>query len=127
MLRLLLRIALTVLALQLLAALLPTVFAVGGGWKGVLAAGALLAALNLIARPLLTLITFPLRLFSHLVVLILVNAVLLWLATILINVFPPTLVTFSIGNGVWGWIVAAGTFGLVSWVIPLVVKKEIDE
>ena len=55
-------------------------FGVKGGWKEYIIAGIVLGLLNLIVRPLLKLITFPLIVVSLGLFLIVINALILWLA-----------------------------------------------
>ena len=68
-----------VLALYL-ANLLVSGFTVLDGWKTYLIAGAVLGLLNLIVRPLLKIITFPLIVISLGLFLIVINAIIIWLA-----------------------------------------------
>jgi putative membrane protein len=55
-------------------------FAVIGGWWGYLIAGLVLGILNLIVRPILKVVSFPLILISLGLFLIVINAIVLWLA-----------------------------------------------
>lgn len=55
-------------------------FVVTGGWKEYLIAGLVLGALNLIVRPILKVITLPLVWISLGLFLIVINAIILWLA-----------------------------------------------
>ncbi|MEK7151767.1 MAG: phage holin family protein [Patescibacteria group bacterium] len=54
-------------------------FIVIGGWKEYLIAGLVLGVLNLIIRPILKIVTFPLVIVSLGLFLIVINAVILWL------------------------------------------------
>ena len=56
-------------------------FVVLGGWRAYLIAGIVLGLLNLIVRPILKVITFPLILITLGLFLIVINAVILWLTT----------------------------------------------
>ncbi len=56
-------------------------FAVNGGWVGYIIAGVVLGLLNLIVKPILKTITFPLIIISLGLFLIVINAIVLWLAT----------------------------------------------
>ena len=60
-------------------------FAVSGGWAGFIVAGLVLGILNLIIRPILKIISFPLIVVSLGLFLIVINAVVLWLAAQLTN------------------------------------------
>ncbi len=54
-------------------------FAVVDGWKAYLIAGIVLGILNLIVRPIIKIITFPLVVISLGLFLIVINAIILWL------------------------------------------------
>lgn len=123
LLRILARIALTVGAAWALAYLLPGILEIGGGLRGIAIAGLLLAALNMLVRGPLDLVTLPLRLISRLLVSILVNGVLLWLATILIRVFPADVVTLRVTGGFLSWVIAACAFGLASWIVRILTRE----
>lgn len=55
-------------------------FSVTGSWKEYLIAGLVLGILNLIVRPILKMVTLPLIIVSLGLFLIVINAVILWLA-----------------------------------------------
>ncbi len=55
-------------------------FAVSGGWLGYLLAGLVLGLLNLIVKPVLKIISTPLIIISLGLFLLVINAVILWLA-----------------------------------------------
>jgi putative membrane protein len=55
-------------------------FGISGGWKGYLIAGLVLGVLNLIVRPILKIISTPLIIVSLGLFLIVINAIILWLA-----------------------------------------------
>ena len=55
-------------------------FTVTGGWKEYLIAGLALGLLNLIVRPILKIVTLPLIWLSLGLFLIVINAIILWLA-----------------------------------------------
>lgn len=55
-------------------------FAVSGGWQGYLVAGLVLGVLNLIIKPILKIISTPLVIVSLGLFLIVINAIILWLA-----------------------------------------------
>jgi len=55
-------------------------FAIYGGWQGYLIAGLILGVLNLIIKPVLKIISTPLIIISLGLFLIVINAIILWLA-----------------------------------------------
>lgn len=60
-------------------------FSVSGGWAGYVMAGLVLGILNLIVRPILKIISTPLIIISLGLFLIVINAIILWLAAQLTN------------------------------------------
>ncbi len=122
-LRILLRLAATVGVTWLMATYLPQYVVVGGGLRGIIFAGIILAVLNLCLRVVLDVILFPLRFVSKLVVLILVNAALLWFAGKVANLFSEHIVRFSIEGGWIGWIVASAVFGFLSWLVRTLLQE----
>ncbi len=55
-------------------------FAINGGWEAYIISGLVLGALNLIVKPILKILTHPLIVISLGLFIIVINAVLLWLA-----------------------------------------------
>jgi uncharacterized membrane protein YvlD (DUF360 family) len=122
--RILLRAAVTVGAAWLLATYLPQYVVITGGLRGVIVVGLVLAFLNSSVRMLLDILTFPLRLFSRIVVIILVNAALLKLAEILVGLLSETVARFYVQGGWIGWVVTSVVFGLLSWLIRTLLKED---
>jgi putative membrane protein len=60
---------------------LVTGFGVQGGWQGYLIASIVLVVLNLILRPILKLVSFPLVMITFGLFSIVLNALILWLAS----------------------------------------------
>jgi len=56
-------------------------FAVNGGWQGYLITAIVLVLLNLLLRPILKLVSFPLIIISLGLFSIVINALILWLAS----------------------------------------------
>ena len=77
--RVIVRLAANILGLYLANLWVPG-FVVKNGWKEYIIAGIVLGLLNLIVRPLLKLITFPLIVVTLGLFLIIINALILWLA-----------------------------------------------
>ena len=80
--RLVLRILVTMLALWVASSFLPGFF-VTGGLVGYLTAGAVLALLNGLVRPIIKLVTLPLILLTLGLFTVVVNAAMLWFAAAL--------------------------------------------
>ncbi len=114
--------ALTVLALWLIARFLPDYLVIDGGWAALPTVGALLMLLNLFARPVLKVLTFPLKLFMTIVAIVLANALFLWILEKIADRFDPSVAVLAIQGGIGGWLVVALILGLANWVIHHVIR-----
>lgn len=114
--RLLIHWIVTLLLTLALTWLLPSIFAVGGGLRGIIVVGSILFLLNALVRIALQVLLFPFRLVFGLIVMLFINAFLLWLAEILVAQFSPNIVTFQVQGGIAGWFIAACVFGIASWI-----------
>ena len=121
-LRISLRAVFNVLLVWGLTLYLPDYFFVQGGWPGYVIIGALLTLMNVIVRPLLDLVTMPLKLLATLVAFVLVNGVFLWATVLIASMMEPTLVALQIGGGIGGWIVVMLILGLANWLMKMALK-----
>ena len=115
--RLLLRYALTVLMLWLMIRYLPQYLVIYGNWMALPTVAALLMLLNMFARPVLKLLTLPLKLFMTIVAIVLVNGAFLWILERIAERFDPETATLLVQGGPGGWIVVALVLGLGNWVL----------
>ncbi len=109
--------ALTVLALWLLIRFLPQYLVIEGSWVALPTVAALLMLLNMFARPVLKVLTFPLKLFMTIVAIVLANGLFLWLLENIAERFDPQTAVVLVQGGWGGWIVIALLLGLANWVI----------
>jgi putative membrane protein len=86
-------------------------FAVGGGWQGYAVAGIVLGILNLIVRPILKLISTPLIIVSLGLFLIVINAIILWLAAQL----TPYIIIENLVALLWATVVVAAVNFIAHW------------
>lgn len=117
LLQILLRLALTVAVTWAMAAVLPQYLEIEGGMRGIVIVGVVLAVLNMTMRIPLDIITFPLRLFSSIIVMILINAAILWLAGIVLQHIEPEAASLTVKGGILGWVIVSCVFGILSWLI----------
>ena len=89
LLRTIIRAILNTLLIFALATYLPQYIGAAGGWASLFIVGGVVTLLNILVRPLLNIVTFPLRLLTTLVAIILVNAVFLWITQQVLNDTAP--------------------------------------
>lgn len=120
-LRLLLQYALTILMLWALTRFLPEYLQIEGGLLALPTVAALLMLLNLFARPVLKILTLPLKLFMTIVAIILVNAAFLWILERIAEQFDPNTAIFLVQGGLGGWIVIALLLGIGNWILHHII------
>jgi putative membrane protein len=106
MLRFIVQFLVTCLALWLAAQIVPGV--AFSDTTTLLWAALLLGVANAIVRPILTVLTFPLTIITFGLFLLVVNAAMIGLVSVLLNGF--------VVDGLWAGIGAAIVTGVVSWV-----------
>ncbi len=119
--RLFIRAILNILLVWAMATYLSEYFLLTGGLGAVIIVGALLTLMNVIVRPLLKLLTLPLRLFAMVIALILVNGVFIWLIYQITQQMDPTVVRLQI-IGAAGWVIVSVVFGIGNWLIKAALK-----
>ncbi|MDD5041869.1 MAG: phage holin family protein [Candidatus Peribacteraceae bacterium] len=105
-----------------MATYLDQYFALTGGWRAIVIVAALLTLLNLLVRPILAVLTLPLKLFATILAVIVVNGVFVWVVHLLVLKMDPAIVGLEIFGGVWGWIVVAASIGFANWVMKEILR-----
>jgi len=113
---------LNVALVWVMATYLDQYFALTGGWRAIVIVGALLTLLNLLVRPILAILTMPLKLFATILAVIVVNGIFVWLVHLLVLKMDPAIVGLEIFGGIWGWIVVASAIGFANWVMKEIIK-----
>ena len=119
---LLLRLLVSIGVIAALDAFLPQYVLVDGGWQAYAIIGAILAVLNLVVRPILNILTLPLRLLASVLALILVNGVFVWILVKVMEYVDPSLARFEILGEWQGWVVIAVVLGLAHWVMKMFLR-----
>ncbi|MBU0766261.1 phage holin family protein [Patescibacteria group bacterium] len=119
--RILIKALLNFAAVWLMATYMNQYFQMTGGFAAVIIIGSLLTLMNMFVRPILDIVTLPLKLFATIIAIIIVNGVFVQLIHIISQEMNPDLVTLEIFGGLWGWTVVAVTFGFSNWVIKEVL------
>jgi len=94
-----------------------------GGWKFFVVGGLIIGILNTIVKPIMKTITLPLVILSAGLFLIVINTIILWLTSYMIDVFEIPGVSFVIAGGVGTYLLAGFLLGLINWIENLIIKK----
>ena len=108
------RLLINMVAILIIAYLLPKVIGVDS-WMAALVAAFLLGVVNTFIRPLLVLLTLPLTLVTFGVFLLVINGLLLWLVSAVVRGFHV--------HGFWGAVIGAVLISIVSWVLSSFVNS----
>lgn len=122
-LKLALKFALNVALVWALATYVDQYFGLDGGMPAYVIVGALITLLNIFFRPILNVLTLPLKLFATLIAIIAANGAFVYVVHLVTLQMDPTLVRFEIYGGPWGWVVIAICFGFANWVLREMFKK----
>jgi uncharacterized membrane protein YvlD (DUF360 family) len=120
--RLLVRLALTVLLVWALPVIVPSYVEIHGGIGAITLIGITLTLLNIIARPVINLVMLPFKLFVTIFAIIIANAAFLWLLTWLVGMMDPETVRFAVLGGIPGWIVVSLILGVGNWLLREILK-----
>jgi len=121
-LRITIKAVLNIFLVWLLATYLDQYFQLTGGWRAIIIVAALITLLNLIVRPILAIITIPLRLFATILAVIIVNGLFVWFTQMMVEKMDPAIVQLDIFGGLWGWIVVAVILGFANWLEKELLK-----
>ena len=110
--RFIVRALIAALGLWLASRIVPGV-AAPGGWTSLLIAAMLLGVVNAIVRPLVVVLTLPLTVVSLGLFLLVVNAAMLGLVSLMLKGF--------VVDGLWAGIFGSIVIGVVSWLGHLLV------
>ncbi|QQR55096.1 phage holin family protein [Candidatus Peregrinibacteria bacterium] len=94
-----------------------------GGIPTYLIVAALISLLNLILKPILKVLSFPLIFFTGGLFLIVINALILYLAQYLLTVMDFTGLSMSVDKPLT-YLLAAAIFGVANWLIHWFLKDE---
>jgi putative membrane protein len=121
--KLLIRWAISSLALFVAAWLVPGISVDGGGWFIYAIMAIILGLVNAIVRPILKLLTCPLILLTLGLFVLVINGITLWLASaIAVNWFS---VDFYV-DGFWSAFVGAAIVSIVTIILSALVREDDD-
>jgi putative membrane protein len=108
------RLLINMVAILVIAYLLPKVIQVDS-WMAALVAAFLLGVVNTFIRPILVLLTLPLTFVTFGVFLLIINGLLLWLVSAVVRGFQV--------NGFWGAVIGSILISIVSWILSSFVSS----
>ncbi len=108
--------------LWLLVQKVPEMISVNAGIVPVLVLGLLVALMNVVVRPVLNILTLPLKLFATILAIIIVNGLFVQILVVLVQALNLPWLTLSIGGGLLGWVTVALALGFANWVTKLLAK-----
>ena len=98
-------------------------FQITGGAAAYVIVGSLLTLMNLFVRPLLHILTLPLKILTRLAALVIVNGLFVQLTHMIVLRMDPELVSLEIFGGLWGWMVVAFLFGSGNWIAKEMLNR----
>jgi uncharacterized membrane protein YvlD (DUF360 family) len=116
-LRILIKTLLNIAVVWLMATYLDQYFQLTGGPGAIIVIGVLITLMNMFLRPVLEIITLPLKLFATILAIVIVNGVFIEFAHLIALRMDPSIVSLEIFGGLWGWVVVATVFGVSNWLI----------
>jgi len=98
-------------------------FEIAGGLAAYVIVGSLLTLMNIFVRPVLEILTAPIKFFfAELIAIVIVNGVFIELTIYIVEQMKENLVTVAIHGRLWGWVVVASILGLGNWVMKMVLR-----
>lgn len=94
-----------------------------GGFKFFVVGGVIIGVLNTFIKPIMKLLALPFIFMSAGMFIIVINAIIFWLTIKLVDVISVSDVTVVIESP-WTYLWAAVIFGLVNWVIHLIIHNK---
>lgn len=120
--KILLGIVLNGLALYLVTELLTDI-QYTGGFLFFVVAGSIIGVLNVFVKPLMKLLSLPLVILTAGLFSFVINVIIFWLTVKLVNAIHISDVTVAV-NGFWAYIFAALCFGLINWVLHILIRNK---
>ena len=121
--KVLLGVVLNALALYGVIYFMPKEITYTGGFLFFLVGGFIIGILNTFVKPIMKLLSFPFVLMTAGLFTIVINAIIFWLTTKLVNGIHISDVTVTVTSP-WTYAIAAIVFGLLNWVIHVFIKNK---
>ena len=112
------------IALYITTQVLPADFMVTGGWAGFVTAGLIFGILNSIVKPILKVLTLPFVFLTGGLFIFIINAAILWLAKLVLEILGIQNIAIVIKGGFMTWLYAILIIGVTNVVMNWLVKKD---
>lgn len=113
---------LTVGLIYILSTNVEQYFLLNGGLPAYVIIASLLTLMNLIIRPMLSIVFAPIHLIFGVFATIAMNWLFLWLILKIAEQMDPNVVILGINGGVGGWVIVALILGVAHWLMKTVLK-----
>ena len=110
------------LALYLVTKFIPGVSYTGGILFFIIG-GTIIGTLNTFVKPLMKLLSFPLMLATIGLFTLVINAIIFWLTVQIVNGISIADISVTVTDA-WTYLIAALVFGLVNWVLHLIIHNK---
>ncbi len=94
-----------------------------GGFKFFLLGGLIIGFLNTFIKPLMKILSFPLMLMTVGLFSLVINAIIFWLTTRIVNAINIADISVTIESS-WTYLIAGIVFGLVNWLIHIFIRNK---
>jgi len=94
-----------------------------GGLMFFVIAAIIIGTLNTFVKPLMKLLSFPIVLLTAGLFSFVINVIIFWLTVKVVNGIHFSDVSMTVGS-VWAYVIAALVFGIVNWVIHILVPNK---
>lgn len=94
-----------------------------GGFMFFLIGGMIIGVLNTFVKPLMKLLSFPIVMVTAGLFSFVINVIIFWLTVKVVNGIHFSDVTVTVGS-VWTYFIAALVFGLINWVLHILVPNK---
>ena len=123
--KVLIRAVLNIVLVWVLSEYFFAYFELAGGLAAYVIVGSLLTLMNLFIRPILEIITAPIKFFfASILAIIIVNGVFIELTSYIVDHMQENLVVLEIHGRLWGWIVVATILGVGNWIMKIMLHDK---
>ncbi|MFO0780515.1 MAG: phage holin family protein [Candidatus Gracilibacteria bacterium] len=94
-----------------------------GGFVFFFIGGVIIGVLNTFVKPLMKLLSFPVVMLTAGLFSFVINVIIFWLTVKVVNAIHFSDVTVTVGS-VWTYFIAAFVFGVINWILHILVPNK---